>query len=99
MAADLSNSFKSRTIPPPECRVSLTQSAKIAKCISGQHLCWNCKQRPEMSDCPSSKMPICGRAFGMENFLKILFPEGIELTFLAEKTKDRAIVNVEAEEW
>ena len=51
-----------------------------------------------MSDCPSSKMPICGRAFGMENFLKILFPEGIELTFLAEKTRDRTIVNVEDED-
>ena len=82
MAADLSNSFKSRTIPPPECRVSLTQSAKIAKCISGHHLCWNCKQRPEMSDCPSSKMPIhMWESFRNGKFPQDLIPRRYRVNF------------------
>ena len=70
MAADLSNSFKSRTIPPPECRVSLTQSVSQVTTSAGiVSRGWRCQIVP-----PADAN---GRAFGMENFLKILFPEGI----------------------
>jgi len=85
-------------IPVPECPVCfepLNKSPKIAQCVLGHLLCWNCKQRPELEDCPSCKGPICGRAFGMENYLKTLFPTPGEFQFLADKGGAGAVVNVD----
>ena len=85
-------------IPVPECPVCfepLSRSPKIAQCVLGHLLCWNCKQRPELEDCPSCRGPVCGRAFGMENYLKTLFPTPGEFQFLADKAGQGAVVNVD----
>ena len=91
---------KSKDIPAPECPVCLeplNKSPKIAQCVLGHLLCWNCKQRPELEDCPSCRGPICGRAFGMENYLKTLFPAQGEFQFLADRAGQGAVVNVDDE--
>ena len=86
-----------QSIPMPECPVCCEslRASRIAQCVFGHLLCWNCKQRPEMADCPSCKMPICGRAFGMENYLKTLFPTPGEYQFLAAKAGSVTAVDVE----
>ena len=87
-----------KSIPVPECPVCfepLSRSPKIAQCVLGHLLCWNCKQRPELEECPSCRGPICGRAFGMENYLKTLFPTPGEFQFLADKAEQGAVVNVD----
>ena len=84
-------------IPVPECPVCfepLNKSPKIAQCVLGHLLCWNCKQRLELEDCPTCKGPVCGRAFGMENYLKTLFPTPGEFQFLADKARPGAVVIV-----
>ena len=93
-----SSKVNQRSLPVPECPACcepLTMTPRIAQCVMGHLLCWNCKQRPEMADCPSCRMPICGRAFGMENYLKTLFPTPGEFQFLADKDGLAAAVNVE----
>ena len=71
---DLGKEERNSMIPKPECPVcfeAMTPSTKIAQCITGHIVCWSCKARIEV--CPSCKLSICGRAFGMENYIKILF--------------------------
>ena len=98
IARQLEEKEKSRAIPVPECPVCfepLNKSPKIAQCVLGHLLCWNCKQRLELKDCPTCKGPVCGRAFGMENYLKTLFPTPGEFQFLADKAGPGAVVNVD----
>ena len=92
--------LKQNNIPAPECPVCfepLSRSPRIAQCVLGHLLCWNCKQRPELEDCPSCRGPISGRAFGMENYLKTLFPPQGEFQFLADRAGQGAVVNVDDE--
>ena len=62
-------------LPKPECPVCFEEmpppSSRIAQCLSGHHICWSCKER--ITECPSCKLPVNGRAFGMENYLNTLF--------------------------
>jgi len=59
----------------PACFVVMSSHTKIAQCIFGHFLCWSCKEKMKDSDCSSCGQPVCGRAFGMETYLKCLFKE------------------------
>ena len=59
----------------PVCRVAFSGSGWIAQCSSGHLLCWECKQRPENTQCPTCLHPIIGRASGMESYIQILYKE------------------------
>ena len=61
-------------IPKPECPVcfdEMTTETRIAQCLSGHYLCWGCKAN--IQECPSCKLPVDGRAIGMEQYIKTLF--------------------------
>ena len=61
-------------IPKPECPVcfeEMNTETKIGQCLSGHYLCWKCKSR--VQECPSCKLPVDGRAIGMEQYIKTLF--------------------------
>ena len=86
LSMKLSNSVEGRgkeerTLPKPECPVcfeEMTSTTRIAQCLSGHHLCWNCKEKmssqgTDTAECPTCMLPVNGRAFGMENYLKTLF--------------------------
>ena len=63
-------------IPKPGClgcNKLFDVSSKIAQCNLGHLMCWECKERPENLRCPTCLQPITGRAYGMENFLSVLF--------------------------
>ena len=67
---------RNNNLVKPECPVcfdEMTSETKIAQCISGHHLCWSCKKKLRKNQCPSCKLPVNGRAFGMENYMKTLF--------------------------
>ena len=58
----------------PVCDVEMSHNTKIAQCISGHHLCWECLEKlNDKKDCPSCSQPVNGRALGMESYLKTLF--------------------------
>ena len=60
----------------PECPICLEpmiRDTKIAQCLSGHLLCWSCKDKLESKKCPSCNLPVNGRCFGMENYIKTLF--------------------------
>ena len=57
----------------PSCSVCLedfTSTSKIAQCISGHLVCWNCNQKSNNRDCGLCGQPVNGRAFGMEQYLR-----------------------------
>ena len=64
---------------PPSCPVCfeyMTSGTKIAQCNRGHLLCWSCKEKMEMKNCPfcgTCGLPVDGRAFDMESYLKYLF--------------------------
>ena len=67
---------KNNDVAKPECPIcygEITCETKIAQCISGHYLCWDCKRMLSDNQCPSCSLPVDGRAFGMENYLKTLF--------------------------
>ena len=69
---------KGRKMKKPNCPICFEEmlpDAKIAQCISGHLICWSCKEKMVKNDCPSCGQPVNGRAFGMESYLKYLFPE------------------------
>ena len=66
-------------LPKPECPVCFEEmkpGTKIAQCLSGHLICWSCKDIISfhgVEQCPSCKLPVNGRAYGMENYIKTLF--------------------------
>ena len=57
----------------PICFERMSHTTKIAQCIFGHHVCWNCKEKLEKNECPMCGYPVDGRAFGMECYLKTIF--------------------------
>ena len=64
---------------PPSCPVCfeyMTSETKIAQCNRGHLLCWSCKEKMEMKNCQfcgTCGLPLDGRAFDMESYLKYFF--------------------------
>ena len=56
----------------PICFEEMSPNTKIAQCINGHLLCWSCKEKMEKKKCPSCGLPVNGRAFGLENYLRSL---------------------------
>ena len=67
------NVNKVKKPPCPICFEEMSFNTKIAQCISGHHLCWDCKEKLEKNECPSCGQPVNGRAHGMESYLRSLF--------------------------
>jgi len=59
--------------PCPICFEEMSQVTKIAQCKNGHLICWSCKEKMVKTDCPSCGLPVDGRAFGMESYLRSLF--------------------------
>ena len=57
----------------PICFEEMSGSTKIAQCNNGHLLCWSCKEKMKSNKCPSCRLPVDGRAFGMESYLRSLF--------------------------
>lgn len=71
---NISQADRGLMIPKPECPVCFEEmdtETKIAQCYSGHYLCWGCKAN--IQECPSCKLPVDGRAIGMEHYIKTLF--------------------------
>ena len=67
------NNIKVKKPPCPVCFEEMSYSTKIAQCINGHHICWGCKEKLEKNECPSCGLPVGGRAFGMETYLRSIF--------------------------
>ena len=67
------NNIKVMKPPCPICFEEMSYDTKIAQCINGHHLCWSCKEKLEKKECPSCGLPVNGRAFGMESYLRSIF--------------------------
>ena len=67
------NNNKVKKPPCPICFEEMSYDTKIAQCINGHHLCWSCKEKLEKKECPSCGLPVNGRAFGMEGYLRSIF--------------------------
>ena len=67
------NNSKAKKPPCPVCFEEMSHDTKIAQCLNGHHLCWGCKEKMSKNDCPSCGLPVDGRAFGMESYLRSLF--------------------------
>ena len=67
------NSYKLKKPPCPVCFEEMSRETKIAQCLNGHHLCWGCKEKLSKNECPSCGLPVDGRAFGMESYLRSLF--------------------------
>ena len=67
------NNNKLKKPPCPICFEEMSNNTKIAQCINGHHMCWDCKKKMMKNDCPSCGQPVDGRAFGMESYLMSLF--------------------------
>ena len=65
--------FKMMKPPCPVCLEEMSGNTKIAQCNNGHLLCWSCKEKMDNNNCPSCRLPVDGRAFGMENILRFLF--------------------------
>ena len=65
--------IKMKKPPCPVCFEEMSYNTKIAQCINGHHICWGCKEKLEKSECPSCGLPVGGRAFGMETYLRSIF--------------------------
>ena len=59
--------------PCPICFEEMSGFTKIAQCNNGHLLCWSCKEKMKSNKCPSCRLPVDGRAFGMESYLRSLF--------------------------
>ena len=66
------NRGKLRKPECPICFEEMSPDTKIAQCINGHLLCWSCKEKMEKNKCPSCGLPVKGRAFGLENYLRSL---------------------------
>merc|ERR1719188_757021 len=67
------SSSKVKKPPCPICFEEMSYNSKIAQCINGHHICWSCKEKLEKKECPSCGLPVNGRAFGMESYLRSMF--------------------------
>jgi len=67
------NNPKAKKPPCPVCFEEMSHDTKIAQCLNGHHLCWECKEKLHKNNCPSCGLPVDGRAFGMESYLRSLF--------------------------
>lgn len=67
--------FKLKKPPCPICCEDMSHETKIAQCINGHHVCWTCKEKMIRKKCSMCGLPLDGRAFSMETYLKSLFDE------------------------
>ena len=67
------NNNTTKKPPCPICFEDMSTNTKIAQCHNGHLLCWSCKEKMNSNDCPSCGLPVDGRAFGMESYLRSLF--------------------------
>ena len=67
------NGYKLKKPPCPVCFEEMSFDTKIAQCHNGHHICWTCKEKMAKKDCSFCGLPIDGRAFGMESYLRSLF--------------------------
>ena len=73
---NLNNNIRMKRPPCPICFEKMSGNSKIAiaQCNNGHLLCWICKEKMmNNNDCPSCGLPVDGRAFGMESYLRSLF--------------------------
>ena len=73
MQYHLNNNNNVKKPPCPVCFDEMSYNTKIAQCLNGHHVCWSCKEKMLKNDCPSCGLPVDGRAFGMESYLRSLF--------------------------
>ena len=67
------NNHSRSKLRKPECPIcfeEMSPDTKIAQCLNGHLLCWSCKEKMEKKKCPSCGLPVNGRAFGMENYVR-----------------------------
>lgn len=57
------------------CYAEMTCDTKIAQCINGHLICFDCKHNLSNKKCAYCNKCINGRAFGMEIYLRALFQE------------------------
>ena len=65
-------------IPYPECPICLedmTVKTRIMQCFSGHPMCSVCHDKLETKICPTCKMEMIGRNYGMESYLRTLFSD------------------------
>ena len=67
------NGYKLKKPPCPVCFEDMSFDTKIAQCQNGHHICWTCREKMVKKDCSLCGLPIDGRAFGMESYLRSLF--------------------------
>jgi len=67
---------KKASLPCPECPICFNEMkppTRIAQCSTGHLICHECRDRPEIINCPTCKMDFTGRAIGMEKYLNTIF--------------------------
>eukprot|EP00092_Neocalanus_flemingeri_P016717 GFUD01018080.1.p1 GENE.GFUD01018080.1~~GFUD01018080.1.p1 ORF type:complete len:427 (-),score=82.62 GFUD01018080.1:359-1639(-) len=60
----------------PECPIcfeSFQPPKKIIQCVNGHLLCLECRQKPEVQDCPTCREGLTGRATAYEQLLSQMF--------------------------
>ena len=65
-----------KKVKKPQCPICFEEmlgSTNIAQCNNGHLLCWSCKKKMKSNKCPSCRLPVDGRAFGIENLFEISF--------------------------
>ena len=67
------NGYKLKKPPCSVCFEEMSFDTKIAQCHNGHHICWTCKEKMVKKDCSFCGLPVDGRAFGMESYLRSLF--------------------------
>ena len=73
----MKDSVKSKSaMKKPQCPIcfeDMTSETKIAQCIFGHLLCWDCMGKLKGKNCSFCDQPVNGRAFGMETYLRSVF--------------------------
>ena len=64
-----------RVVKPscPVCFEEMSSSTRIAQCLNGHLICGSCKEKMPDRNCVFCDLPVNGRAFGMEAYLRTLF--------------------------
>eukprot|EP00092_Neocalanus_flemingeri_P022374 GFUD01024267.1.p1 GENE.GFUD01024267.1~~GFUD01024267.1.p1 ORF type:complete len:424 (+),score=73.28 GFUD01024267.1:42-1313(+) len=72
----LSSITTSPVLNCPECPIcfeSFQPPKKIIQCVNGHLLCLECRQKPEVQDCPTCREGLSGRATAYEQLLSQMF--------------------------
>jgi len=68
-------SSQKTSLPCPECPICFDEMkppTRIIQCRSGHLVCQPCRDRPQVTSCPTCKQEFTGRAIGMENYLRTI---------------------------